>query len=653
MATKASDKKKPKKLGRWEKHKLYRQLVDAIGKGKLNVVEKLLAKGASLEVPYSGTEPLIVIAAMAGQVESIRFLLAHGAKVDDRHGQYTPLKAAAKEGHLEAVKALVAAGADMKNGGEDGTWSPQYYAAAAGKLKVVRYFIELGVTAFGSALNSACYQGHRQIVEELVRLGIKSEPGKRNGLHAAASGNHPEIIQFLLDQGYDINAVVKGDGTPLMEAVLSRSKEAALLLIQKGADLRPRNNIGHTALHYAVIRSQLEVAKALLEAGANPSQANSEGDTPLSLARASKQKALVQLLETVQKRAVKKFGPSDLLAAARRGDATEIQSCLKASVPVDSIEPQDPLGETALLAASAYGHEKVVDILIKAGAKLEARDTKGRTPLVVCEKVAVARLLVAAGAKIDARDLSGKSALDYADESSVLRSFLVKSGAKPAPKPKRVRVTLAKALGISPQAARTGMTDWMEMINSTHPEFSLCAVKGEFETVLPLVQALLKPKKIHQDVPLRGAPKQSGVTVSDHSVLAQAQAGWCVFYHSFFNYGAKDLENIRALGRELSKQLKTVALTMAAEDTSSVTGYDLYRDGECLEEANWGGDDSFQSQIRPNHAFNGEADAEEVLQTLGLYLPACFPPETNESPYLSIEKNSKSTIQRAALLELK
>jgi cell wall assembly regulator SMI1 len=77
--------------------------------GKLNVLKFLAGEGASLE----GT---LFAAAGNGQIDIVQYLLANGANVDERgdDNNNTPLLAAAHDGHLDLVKLLIDAGADIK-----------------------------------------------------------------------------------------------------------------------------------------------------------------------------------------------------------------------------------------------------------------------------------------------------------------------------------------------------------------------------------------------------------------------------------------------------------------------------------------------------------------------------------------------------------
>lgn len=72
--------------------------------------------------PFSNNwAPLLVAAAGNGDVEAIRELLAKGADVDAHEGRgWTALKAAALRGNVSSIKVLVANGADVDAGIEDG-----------------------------------------------------------------------------------------------------------------------------------------------------------------------------------------------------------------------------------------------------------------------------------------------------------------------------------------------------------------------------------------------------------------------------------------------------------------------------------------------------------------------------------------------------
>jgi ankyrin repeat protein len=185
-------------------------LLIASAMGRAKVAALLLDKGADPNVvAASGFTSLHNAARRRGAaaVTIITALLAHGAKPDVRLKQpkptaespngivfqgATPLAFAADVNNLDAVKALVAGGADPLIPTEQNT-SPLMLAAGAGTdvvrsrspaeravaIETVRFLVEHGadVNAAGqfgwTPLHSATYQGLNDVIEYLVSKGAK------------------------------------------------------------------------------------------------------------------------------------------------------------------------------------------------------------------------------------------------------------------------------------------------------------------------------------------------------------------------------------------------------------------------------------------------------------------------------------------------
>ena len=119
---------------------------EAIATGDAKRVEALLKAGHS---PDEGSPRPIVWAARAGQVESIRALVAAGVDVNamDRGGYgWTPLQHALHKRESVAARALVEAGADVARHGT-GQMPPLMMAAGYGDLSSVKLLLEHGADA--------------------------------------------------------------------------------------------------------------------------------------------------------------------------------------------------------------------------------------------------------------------------------------------------------------------------------------------------------------------------------------------------------------------------------------------------------------------------------------------------------------------------
>lgn len=123
-----------------------------------------------------------------------------------------------------------------------------------------------------------------------------------NALQAAASGGNEDVINFLLEQGIDINASTPQGWTPLFIAVRDGQAEAAKLLIFRQADLNAQTDRGATALMMAVTQKfpsekvRRDLLAYMLKRGADPNQTNAFGYSAFYYAAALQNEAAAQLL---------------------------------------------------------------------------------------------------------------------------------------------------------------------------------------------------------------------------------------------------------------------------------------------------------------------------------------------------------------------
>jgi ankyrin repeat protein len=106
-------------------------------------------------------------------------------------------------------------------------------------------------------LGLACYFGHYDTAEYLIKAGASVNSPARNGLkaapiHSAASAGHTRIVKLLLDHGADANIREQAGYTALHAAAQNGDIETIRTLLFGGADLTLKSDDGKTAMDIAM-----------------------------------------------------------------------------------------------------------------------------------------------------------------------------------------------------------------------------------------------------------------------------------------------------------------------------------------------------------------------------------------------------------------
>lgn len=203
-------------------------------------------------------------------------------------------------------------------------------------------------------------------------------------LEAVQIGTEKEV-KGLLGRGANVSVRNITDGsTPLIIATQLNRLRIVQLLLEAGSNPNTEKNFsGLAALHIAVVNGFNSIVNELLSFFADPELKTMDGRRPLYLAAERNQYRIIKPL--LDKRAsvnseyrVNGFTP--LLAAVANGhlEATEILLIEKA----DTEKRNRSSGETALGMAAKYGHTEIVYALLESGARIEASDHQGSTPLM-------------------------------------------------------------------------------------------------------------------------------------------------------------------------------------------------------------------------------------------------------------------------------
>ena len=113
-------------------------------------------------------------------------------------------------------------------------------------------------------LQKAAQKGDIKAVKALLAAGAevnaKTKKGSWTPLHYAAWFGHTEVVKLLLEAGAKVNARDNYGKTPLCRAARLHRNEAAKLLIEAGADVNIRDRAGDTPLD----KAQREQTRQLL-----------------------------------------------------------------------------------------------------------------------------------------------------------------------------------------------------------------------------------------------------------------------------------------------------------------------------------------------------------------------------------------------------
>ena len=153
-----------------------------------------------------GAPSALMWAARYGHTDAVRALLEGGAKTSLKNKSgWTALTDAAWHGHTEAVRALVEGGADAGYRSPDGM-CPLRIAAQRGHAEAAAVLgaatdVDAGS---GEALMAAAWNGHVEAVRALVAAGATLDVAAADGttaLKIAQTKKHEDVVQVLLDAG--------------------------------------------------------------------------------------------------------------------------------------------------------------------------------------------------------------------------------------------------------------------------------------------------------------------------------------------------------------------------------------------------------------------------------------------------------------------
>lgn len=289
------------------------------------------------------------------------------------------------------------------------------------------------------------------MILEVARATVDSRDKEgRTSLHLVSQEGVHQAIKCLLEHGADINSETLNGQTPLHLASLEGKESIVECLLHygEGINVNSGNSKGQTPLHLAVLRKHQRIIRCLVEYGADSNLPDHDGETPLNLVsqwghERTKKHMLdyAKIREKTQGIQDKRFHPSRHTLSDNRlmmllkkmikdGSWMKIERLLKGRKFDCSVT--DDSGETLLhFAARMPESANEIRVLLEKGAKVDARNHKGETPLHIAVSVGHplnVAALCSNNADLDAEDERGLTPLATAAESGKYHEAFVLLG---------------------------------------------------------------------------------------------------------------------------------------------------------------------------------------------------------------------------------
>lgn len=423
----------------------------------------------------------LIRAARAGNLHDVERLLQEGADInatDERYGQ-TAISWAAEKGHLDVVKALHRAHADVQIGDHNGR-CPVDWAVQSNEAAVVSFFLQVAGEKEAShryfkgrgLLSVAAEHGSIEDVDRLAKLGSvdqRDKGGVTPLMVAIQSGRSADHVVVLLNAGADplqkdedqhtafYWAAEKGDietirlltdarpdpvvGDPLLNqegillafaATADEEKWKAFLNAQPGRGVKMEGDRTSTALHFAAQHGfQQAVERILASDNSDMNARDANGRTPLIWASVAGHVAIVEALLRYNASTTlsdEEYNETALMWAAECGHDQVVGRLCKDKVDRNDANVRGYNGYTALTFAAINGNAASVSALIKAGADLNVLDDRwGQSPLSWAaegQHLEAVKALIRAGADLYTES-RGKSPVSFAlDYLTILQPFI-------------------------------------------------------------------------------------------------------------------------------------------------------------------------------------------------------------------------------------
>lgn len=317
----------------------------AVDWGNLNIVKKLIDKGADIEMKQSNGQTALVRAVTYDKYDIAKYLIQIGANLEvsckypyvnnmigtplhfalwnnnfigakllldaganiNSNKYYSALRKAAGDGDLEKVKLLVKWGADVKQVESYGK-TALIDAAGNGHTHIVKYLVDQGadINFYGNKFTAFHNASKKETYLALYEAGAKIDYNENAGLYTPLASELmknstiTEKAIWLKRKGVNLNPHVDNYKNSVLTYKASDSAQYNKYfetLINFGVDINYKNVDGNTALMLSAKKGDLEKVKILLANSANVNLINNNGMTAYDLARSNGHREVARLIK--------------------------------------------------------------------------------------------------------------------------------------------------------------------------------------------------------------------------------------------------------------------------------------------------------------------------------------------------------------------
>ena len=217
-------------------------------------------------------------AAYSGNMRLIFFLIHNAFHLNPPDKlKITPLHIAISRSHLSLVQFIIIHAVKMDL--HEAQKLLHYSSSCGSTFEILKFLMSYGCkleepdpingkTFFKKALETDNLEFFSYLLNQ--KVSYSPDENINTLIHMAAKRDASKIIQFLIQNGVDIDYKDIQGKTPLHYAAIHHSFNSLLTLVEAGSQIDPTDKHGRTPLHYAAMKGFIGIVETLFYNGADP-----------------------------------------------------------------------------------------------------------------------------------------------------------------------------------------------------------------------------------------------------------------------------------------------------------------------------------------------------------------------------------------------